>query len=95
MDAIRWLEQYIDNAIDKRLRDLGIPRLLIPGVVQSVTTSNGNTFANVFLNGSTTAATNIPVNPDIAANVTANTPVWVMCVNFNNLDMFVLARKLA
>lgn len=95
MEAIRWLDKYVRKAIRDELNKMGIPRLFIPGVVQSVTSVNGKTYANVYLNGSSTATTNVPVNPDIAANVTANTPVWVLAVNFNNLDLYVIARKLA
>jgi hypothetical protein len=93
---LQWLDRHIEKAIQDKLNEMGIPRLFVPGVVKQVTTdANGNHFADVYLNGSTTASTNIPVNPDIAANITANTPVWVVNINFNNLDMYVLARKLA
>lgn len=98
MGAIRWIEDYINTRIDQKLREMGIPQLLIPGVVKTISqipASSGKYFADVYLNGSATASTNIPVSPDIAANVAVNTPVWIIAVNFNNLDMFVLARKLA
>jgi hypothetical protein len=91
----RWLDKMVRNVIKQELNKMGIPRLLIPGVVQSVYKNGNNTYANVYLNGSSTASSNIPVNPDIASNVTANTPVWVMAVNFDQRDLYVLARKLA
>ncbi|WAH35054.1 hypothetical protein [Alicyclobacillus dauci] len=93
--AIKWLHQLIDDRVNQRIRELGMPGFLISGVVSTTRVTNGNTFADVYLNGSAVSSTNIPVNPDIAANVTANTPVWVLQVNFNSLDLYVLARKLA
>lgn len=95
MDTIRWIERYIDDAINQKLKSLGIPNFMKSGVVSATRITNGHTFADVYINGSATASTNIPVNPDIVANVAVNTPVWVVAVNFNGLDLFVLARKLA
>ncbi len=95
MDSIRYIHEYIDNRIEAKLNELGIPRLFKAGMVNATRVTNGHTFADVYINGSTVLSTNIPVNPDIAANVTANTPVWVIAINFNGLDLFVLARKLA
>jgi hypothetical protein len=98
LDAIKWLQQTIDSRIDQKFRQMGIPNLYIPGVVKVISqipASSGKYFADVYLNGSTIAATNIPVNPDIAANVAVSTPVWVLRVNFDQADLYVAMRKLA
>lgn len=81
--------------ISKRLEDLGIPRLFVYGVIKSITVSGqsgGLSVADVYLNGATTASTNIPVNPDVAPHLSAGDPVWVIRVNFDSRDMFVLCR---
>jgi hypothetical protein len=95
MEIQRWLDKTVRKMVKQELNKMGVPRLLLTGVVQSVYKNGNNTYANVYLNGDPTISTNIPVNPDIAANVTANTPVWVMAVNFDQRDLYVLARKLA
>lgn len=94
-DIMRYLDKSIRRIVKDELNKMGIPRLFISGVVKSVYKNGNNTFADVYLNGSSIASTNIPVNPDIASNVTANSPVWVICVNFSQIDLFVIARKLA
>lgn len=95
VQAIKWLTEMVNNIVDRKLRQMGIPNLFMSGVVNATRVTNGHTFADVYINGSTKLSTNIPVNPDIVANVTANTPVWVIAINFNSIDMFVIARKLA
>jgi hypothetical protein len=92
---IRNLDAYVRNTIRDELKKLGVPCFCFYGTVSAVRTANGKTYADVMLNGSSTASTNIPVNPDIAANVTAGTPVIVMAMNFNTKDLYVMARKLA
>ena len=96
--ALKWLERAIERIVRRVLKSMGMPGFLLHGVVQSVTqnpANSGKYYANVTLAGAVgPAGTNIPVNPDIdATRLTPGTPVFVMCVNFDKMDMFVLCRK--
>jgi hypothetical protein len=95
VEAMRWIDKYVRRVVRDELNSMGIPRLFISGVVNATRVVSGKTYADVYLNGSSTLTTNVPVNPDIVSNITANTPVWVFAINFNNLDLYVAMRKLA
>lgn len=93
--AMQWRKQQTEQIVNNELAKLGIPRLFVYGVIKSITVagqSGGLSVADVYLNGATTASTNIPVNPDVAPHLSAGDPVWVIRVNFDSRDMFVLCR---
>lgn len=92
---MQWRKQTVQQMIKSELDNMGIPRLFVYGVIKSITVtgqSGGLSVADVYLNGASTASTNIPVNPDIALTLKAGDPVWVIRVNFDSRDMFVLSR---
>gem|GEM_PF-4062953 len=93
--ANKFLRELLNKMISKHLTKMGIPQLFSFGIIKSITPSGARgelSVADVYLNGSTTAATNIPVNPDIAYGLEVGDPVWVTNINFNSADKYVIAR---
>ena len=61
---------------------------LLPGEIFSI--NGGN--ADVYINGSTTETPDIPINSAITVEV--GDSVWILKVNFQDVDMIVLCKRI-
>jgi len=60
---------------------------LLPGEIASVSGS----FADVYINDQTIVTPDIPINP--AITVSEGDQVWVLKVNFRDVDLLVLCKR--
>ena len=85
---IEMLTNFIKKVVKQEMKKTEnyIP-FLLPGVIASVDGS----FANVYINDQSTVTPNIPINPSIS--VSEDDHVWVLKVNFRDVDLLVLSKR--
>ena len=83
------LKQFIVKVIDQRLSQLGILQgFFEPGKIESIVDNR----ANIYINGSTSITPNIPIVNNLI--LSPNDEVWILKVNFSNIDKLVLCKRL-
>ncbi len=85
---VEALTNFIKKVVKQEMKKTEnyIP-LLLPGVIASVDGS----FADIYINDQTTVTPDIPINP--AITVSENDQVWVLKVNFRDVDLLVLSKR--